>query len=141
LPIEIKEREMTTTTRKIRVLIAKTSLDGHWRGVATVAHFLSDAGMEVVYGGQLTAAQIADAAVQEDVDVIGLNIGGRFGHVRELVEMLREKGLGNRLIIAGGPIQNVDIPELKEIGVAEVFPTGAKLEDIVDYIKENVSAT
>ena len=129
---------MTTTTKKIRVLIAKTSLDGHWRGVATVAYVLKDAGMEIIYGGQLTAAQIVEAALQEDVDVIGLNIGGRFGHIRDMVGMMKEKGIGDKLIVAGGPIQKQDIPELKEIGVAEVFPTGSNTDDIVDYIREHV---
>ena len=129
---------MATATKKIRVLLAKTSLDGHWRGVVIVAYVLKDAGMEVIYGGQLTAAQIVEAALQEDVDVIGLNIGGRFGHIRDMVEMLREKGIGNILIIAGGPIQKLDIPELKEIGVAEVFPTGSATQDIVTYVLENV---
>jgi len=130
---------MATAAGKIRVLIAKTSLDGHWRGVVTVAAALRDAGMEVVYGGQATAAQIAQIALQEDVNVIGLNIGGRFGHVGDLMEMLKEKGMTDVLVVAGGPLLKEDIPELKQLGVAEVFPSGSKTKDIVAYISENVS--
>jgi len=130
-----------TPAKNIRVLIAKTSLDGHWRGVATVAQALRDGGMEVVYGGQLTAAQIAQAALQEDVDVIGLNIGGRFGHIGELMRMLKEKGMSNVLVIAGGPLLKEDIPELKQIGIAEVFPTGSDLKDIVAYVQRNARPT
>lgn len=125
---------MKAPTKKIRVLIAKTSLDGHWRGVATVASALRDAGMEVVYGGQLTAAQTVQAAQQEDVDVIGLNIGGRFAHVGEMLQMLREKGMNDRLVIAGGPLLEEDIPALKALGIAEVFPTGSNTKEIAAYI-------
>jgi len=119
------------------MLIAKTSLDGHWRGVATVAAAFRDAGIEVVYGGQATSDQIVQAALQEDVDVIGLNIGGRFGHVGELIEKLKEKNMGHILIIAGGPLLKVDIPELKKLGVAEVFPTGSATKDMVAFVLEN----
>jgi len=130
---------MNTSRKTIRVLLAKTSLDGHWRGVVTVASAFKDAGMEVVYGGQATAEQIVQAAIQEDVDVIGLNIGGRFGHVGEMIRMLKEKGMDDILIIAGGPLLKEDIPELKQLGVAEVFPSGSKTKDIVAYVLENVS--
>jgi methylmalonyl-CoA mutase C-terminal domain/subunit len=95
--------------------------------------------MEVVYGGQATAAQIVQAAIQEDVDVIGLNIGGRFGHVGEMIRMLKENGMDDILIIAGGPLLKEDIPELKQLGVAEVFPSGSKTKEIVAYVLENVS--
>jgi methylmalonyl-CoA mutase C-terminal domain/subunit len=125
---------MDTARKKIRVLLAKTSLDGHWRGVVTVSSAFRDAGMEVVYIGQATAAQIAQAAIQEDVDVLGLNIGGRFGHVGELIKMLKEKDMEDILIVAGGPLLKEDIPELKQLGVAEVFPSGSKIKDIVDYV-------
>ena len=130
---------MGTPKEKIRVLIAKTSLDGHWRGVVTVAAALRDAGMEVIYAGQATKSQILQTALQEDVDVIGLNIGGRFGHVGELIQMLREEGLGEVLIVAGGPLIKEDIPELKQLGIAEVFLPGSRTQDIVAYIMENVS--
>lgn len=132
-------KEMASSKEKIRVLMAKTSLDGHWRGVVTVAAALRNAGMEVIYAGQATKTQILQAALQEDVDVIGLNIGGRFGHVGALIQMLKEKGLGDLLVIAGGPLIKEDIPELKQLGVAEVFLPGSKTQDIVAYVFENVS--
>lgn len=128
---------MESSPKKIRVLMAKTSLDGHWRGVVTVAAAFRDAGMEVVYAGQATAAQILQAAMQEDVDVIGLNIGGRFGHIGDLIQMLKDKGMGDILIVAGGPLLDEDVPELKKLGVAEVFPSGSKTKDIVSFVLEN----
>lgn len=127
---------MPAEGRRIKVLLAKTSLDGHWRGVAMVATALRDAGMEVIYGGMLTPQQIAEAAAQEDVDVIGLNIGGRYGTVRELMQILKEKRLTDKLIIAGGTIPRDDIPLLKEMGIHEVFPPGSPLEAIVDYVRK-----
>ena len=86
-----------------------------------------------------TAEQIVQAALQEDVDVVGLNIGGRFGHVEEMIQMLKEKGMNHVLIIAGGPLLKEDIPELKQLGVAEVFPSGSATKEIVSYVLENVS--
>ena len=130
---------MASSKDKIRVLIAKTSLDGHWRGVVTVAAALRDAGMEVIYAGQATKTQILQSALQEDVDVIGLNIGGRFGHIAELIQMLKQEGLGDVLIIAGGPLIKEDIPELKKLGIHEVFLPGSRTQDIVAYVLENVA--
>jgi methylmalonyl-CoA mutase C-terminal domain/subunit len=130
---------METAGKKIRVLIAKTSLDGHWRGVVTVAAAFRNAGMEVVYAGQATAEQILQTALQEDVDVVGLNIGGRFGHVGELIQMLKDNSMGDLLVVAGGPLLTVDIPELKRLGVAEVFPSGSKTKDIVAFVQENAT--
>src|SRR3990170_540975 len=86
---------MSSRARPIKVLMAKTSLDGHWRGIAVVTAALRDAGMEVVYGGQLTPKEILAAAIHEDVDVVGLHIGGRYGSVKEFMDMLHQKGLGN----------------------------------------------
>lgn len=128
---------MTSEGKPIKVLMVKTSLDGHWRGVAVVSVALRDAGMEVVYGGPLTAKEIAAAAVQEDVDVVGLNIGGRYGSVKETVETLRSSGLGNVLVVAGGAIPPEDIPMLKEMGIAEVFPPGSNTEAIVRFLRDN----
>ena len=130
---------MTSQEKPIKVLMAKTSLDGHWRGVAVVTTALRDAGMEVVYGGQLTPKEIVSAAIQEDVDVVGLNIGGRYGSVHEVMEMLRGGGLGNVLVVAGGTIPPEDIPMLKEMGVAEVFPPGSETDAIVRFVRNNVS--
>lgn len=128
---------MDVESKAIKVLMAKTSLDGHWRGVAVVATALRDAGMEVIYGGALTPQQIAEAAIQEDVDVIGLNIGGRYGVVERLMELLREREVRDVLIVAGGTIPDDDIPHLKELGIAEVFPPGSNTERIAQYIKEH----
>ncbi|MDP7239828.1 MAG: cobalamin-dependent protein [Dehalococcoidia bacterium] len=125
--------------RPIKVLMAKTSLDGHWRGVAVVTTALRDAGMEVTYGGMLTAKQIAEAAMQEDVDVIGLNIGGRLGAVEEVTKLLKEKGMGDRLVVAGGTIPQEDFEYLHSIGVAGIFPPGSPLGSIVDFVQQHVN--
>lgn len=125
--------------RKIRVLIAKTSLDGHWRGVAVVTSALRDAGMEVIYGGILKPAEIAEAAAQEDVDVVGLNIGGRYYFVRELMRILKEKELDHILVVAGGTVPREDVRPLKDLGVAGVFPPGSTLDSIVDFIRKEMA--
>lgn len=122
----------------IKVLMAKTSLDGHWRGVVVVSAALRDAGMEVVYAGALTPEQIVEAASQEDVDVVGLNIGGRYGAVERVMALLHEKGMGDVLVVAGGTIPDDDIPFLKEIGIAAVYPPGSKTAHIVEFIKERL---
>jgi methylmalonyl-CoA mutase C-terminal domain/subunit len=121
-----------------KVLMAKTSLDGHWRGIAMVATALRDAGMEVIYAGELTAEQIVNAAVQEDVDVIGLNIGGRYAIVERSMALLREKGLSNMVVVAGGTIPPEDIEVLIGMGVDGVFPPGSRLDDIVAFIEQRV---
>ena len=131
---------MAQDKKTIKVLIAKTSLDGHWRGVAMVTTALRNAGMEVIYGGMITPQQIVETAVQEDVDVIGLNIGGRHAYIELMFELLREKGMDNVLVVAGGVIPPEDIPVLKEMGIAGVFPPGSLLEDIAAFIKENAPA-
>jgi methylmalonyl-CoA mutase C-terminal domain/subunit len=130
---------MSSENRIIKVLMAKTALDGHWRGVYVVTVALRDAGMEVVYGGDLNPYQIVATAIQEDVDVIGLNIGGRYHQIRVVMEQLREKGVHDVLVIAGGHVPREDIPTLKEMGIAEVFPPGSSLDSIVNFIKENVT--
>lgn len=101
---------MRVVSRPIRVLIAQTSLDGHWRGMAVVASALRDAGMEVIFGGQLTAGEILRAILEEDVDVVGLHIGGRYGSVKRLLDMLQRQELQHVLVIAGGTIPPEDIP-------------------------------
>lgn len=123
--------------RAIKVLMAKTSLDGHWRGVAMVTTALRDAGMEVIYGGMIVPKQIVETAVQEDVDVIGLNIGGRHAGVKEMFMLMKEKGMDNVLVVAGGVVPPEDVPILKEMGVSGVFPPGSSLDDIVAFIREN----
>ena len=127
-----------TKGKPIKVLMAKTSLDGHWRGIAMVATALRDAGMEVIYAGELTAEQIINAAVQEDVDVIGLNIGGRYAIAERSIALLKEKGLSNMVVVAGGTIQPEDIDVLREMGMDGVFPPGSRLDDIVAFIEQRV---
>jgi len=127
-----------TKGKPVKVLMAKTSLDGHWRGIAIVSTALRDAGMEVIYAGELTAEQIVNAAVQEDVDVIGLNIGGRYGIVERSMALLRKKGLSNMVVVAGGTIPPEDIEVLIGMGVDGVFPPGSRLDDIVAFIEQRV---
>lgn len=127
--------------RKIRVVIAKPGLDGHDRGAKVIARALRDAGMEVIYTGlRQTPEQIAAAALQEDADVIGLSIlSGAHMHVcPRLMELLKEKGLDDVLVLVGGIIPDVDIPKLKEMGVKGIFLPGSPMQDIVDYINGHV---
>jgi len=123
----------------IRVLIAKPGLDGHDRGAKVVAKALKDAGMEVIYTGlHQTADQIANVALQEGVDVIGLSIlsGAHVSLVGKLIEKLKEKGiLDDTLLLVGGNIPRKDIGTLRDMGVAQTFPTGSDLDDIVVFIK------
>jgi methylmalonyl-CoA mutase C-terminal domain/subunit len=127
--------------KRIRVLVAKPGLDGHDRGAKVIAQALRDGGMEVVYTGlRQTPEQIVSAALQEDVDVVGMSIlSGAHGTLfPEVVNLLREKGAGDVLVVGGGIIPEDDIPALKEAGVAEIFGPGTPLESVVKYIKENV---
>jgi len=126
--------------RKIRVLIAKPGLNSHDRGAKVVARALRDAGMEVIYTGlRQTPEQIVETAIQEDVDVIGISLlsGAHMAHIPRIMQLLKEKGLTDVLVIAGGTIPEEDIPKLKEIGVKEVFPPGTPLEKIVKFVLEN----
>ena len=127
--------------RKIRVVIAKPGLDGHDRGAKVIARALRDAGMEVIYTGlRQTPEQIAAAALQEDADVIGLSIlSGAHMHVcPRLMQLLRDKGLDDVLVLVGGIIPDVDIPKLRDMGVKGIFLPGSPLQDIVDYINGHV---
>ncbi|MEM3090925.1 MAG: cobalamin B12-binding domain-containing protein [Candidatus Bathyarchaeia archaeon] len=126
--------------RKIRVLIAKPGLDSHDRGAKVVARALRDAGMEVIYTGlRQTPEQIAETALQEDVDVIGLSIlsGAHMALFPRIMELLKEKGITDVLVFAGGIIPEEDIPELKKIGIKEVFGPGTPTETIIKYVLEN----
>ena len=125
------------TEEKIRVLVAKPGLDGHDRGAKVVARVLRDAGMEVIYTGlRQTPEMIAEAALQEDVDVVGLSIlsGAHMELFPVIMETLKEKGV-KAIVIAGGIIPEEDVPALKEIGVEAVFGPGASTQDIAEYIK------
>jgi methylmalonyl-CoA mutase, C-terminal domain len=124
----------------VRVLIAKPGLDGHDRGAKVLVRALRDAGFEVVYTGLFqTPEMIASAALQEDVEVIGLSIlsGAHMALFPRIMDELRERGLDDVLVIAGGTIPKADIPRIKELGVAEVFGPGTRLATIVDYIRDN----
>ncbi|OGF66885.1 MAG: methylmalonyl-CoA mutase [Candidatus Fischerbacteria bacterium RBG_13_37_8] len=127
--------------KKIRVLIAKPGLDGHDRGAKIVARALRDAGMEVIYTGlRQTPEQIVNAALQEDVDVIGLSIlsGAHLSLVPSVIEMLKTKNMEDVMVIVGGIVPDVDIPKLKAIGVKEIFLPGTTTTDIVAFITDAV---
>ena len=127
--------------KKIRVLAAKPGLDGHDRGVKVVTSALMDAGMEVVYTGlRQTPTQIVEAAIQEDVDVIAMSIlsGAHDYLFPKVMELLKEKGVDDILVLGGGIIPDEDIPALKDVGIAEIFGPGTSTEDIVKYIQDNI---
>jgi methylmalonyl-CoA mutase C-terminal domain/subunit len=129
--------------RPIRVLIAKPGLDGHDRGAKIIARALRDAGMEVIYSGlRQTPAQIAAAAVQEDVDVVGLSIlsGAHNVLFPEILRELKERGGEDILVLAGGIIPDKDIPNLKALGVREIFLPGTPTQTLVDYIQREAGA-
>ncbi len=126
---------------RIRVLVAKPGLDGHDRGAKIVARALRDAGMEVIYTGlRQTPEQIAIAALQEDVDAIGISIlsGAHNTILPRICELLRAQGMDDVLLIVGGIIPDEDIPRLKQAGVTEVFQPGASTQEIVDFIRAHV---
>ncbi len=128
--------------KKIRVLIAKPGLDGHDRGAKVVARALRDAGMEVIYTGlRQTPEMIVEAALQEDVDVVGLSIlsGAHTTLLPRIVNLLKENGLDDVLVVAGGIIPDEDVPVLKEMGVRGIFGPGTSTEDIVQFIREEVN--
>lgn len=129
--------------RKIRVLIAKPGLDGHDRGAKVVARALRDAGMEVIYTGlRQTPEMIVEAALQEDVDVIGLSIlsGAHMALVPRVFELLRAEGLSDVIVIVGGIIPDDDLPALREMGVSAVFGPGTNTEDTIAHIRSAVAA-
>jgi methylmalonyl-CoA mutase C-terminal domain/subunit len=129
--------------KKIRVVIAKPGLDGHDRGAKVIARALRDAGMEVIYTGlRQTPEQIVAAALQEDADVIGLSIlsGAHNAICPRLMDLLREKGLEDVLVVVGGIIPDADLPALQAIGVSAVFRPGTSMQDIIDFITARIDA-
>ena len=129
------------SNRKIRVLVAKPGLDGHDRGAKVIARALRDAGMEVIYTGlRQTPEMIAAAALQEDVDAVGVSIlsGAHNTLCPRIVQLLREKGMDNVLVLVGGIVPQEDLPKLKSQGVAEVFLPGTNTDDIVKFLHANV---
>lgn len=127
--------------RKIRVLVAKPGLDGHDRGAKVVARALRDAGMEVIYTGlHQTAEMVVKTAIQEDVDVIGLSLlsGAHMTLFRDVTKILKEKDMEDVLVVGGGIIPEEDVPELNKAGIKGVFGPGTPMEDIIEFIRENV---
>lgn len=125
--------------RPVRILVAKPGLDGHDRGAKIIARALRDAGMEVIYTGlHQTPEQIAETVIQEDADAVGLSIlsGAHMTLVPKVIELLEAQGVDDVLVTVGGTIPADDIPELKRLGVAEVFTPGAPTDEVVDFIRE-----
>ena len=128
------------TDERIRVLLAKPGLDGHDRGVKVIARALRDAGMEVIYTGlRQTPEMVVSAALQEDVDVIGLSIlsGAHMTLFPRVVELAREAGLDDVIVFGGGIIPDEDVPRLKALGVSAVFTPGARMDEIIEFIRNN----
>jgi methylmalonyl-CoA mutase, C-terminal domain len=127
--------------RPIRVLIAKPGLDGHDRGAKVIARALRDAGMEVIYTGlRQTGPMIVNAAIQEDVDAVGLSVlsGAHMHYFREVVEGLRDQGAADILVFGGGIVPDQDRPALTELGVGAIFTPGANTRDVVEYLRREV---
>ncbi len=135
-----RARPRLSMSNKIRVIVAKPGLDGHDRGAKVISRALRDEGMEVIYTGlRQTPEQIVQAALQEDAGVIGLSIlSGAHNHVcPRVMELLREKGLDDVLVVVGGIIPDVDLPGLRELGIEGVFQPGTPMRDIVTFIREH----
>jgi methylmalonyl-CoA mutase C-terminal domain/subunit len=131
-----------SSTKKIRVVVAKPGLDGHDRGAKIIARALRDAGMEVIYTGlHQTPEQIVETVLQEDADAVGLSIlsGAHMTLVPKVIELLAEQDAGDVVVTVGGTIPAQDIEELKELGVAEVFTPGAPTQAIIDFIQGAVT--
>ncbi|MFW9818239.1 MAG: cobalamin B12-binding domain-containing protein [Candidatus Thorarchaeota archaeon] len=127
--------------KKIRVLMSKPGIDGHWRGGIVVSRAIRDAGMELIFGGFQNTQQIVESAIQEDVDVIGLSIhsGAHFAYTQQVIDLLEERGvLDDIMILVGGVVPAKDFSKLKEMGVANVYGPGSMTSDIVEFIKTHV---
>jgi len=127
---------------KYRVIVAKPGLDGHDRGAKIVARALRDAGFEVIYTGlHQTPEQIAETAIQEDADAVGLSVlsGAHMTLFRRVIELLAERGADDIVVFGGGIIPDGDIPELEKLGVAKIFTPGATTQSIVDWVRANVA--
>jgi len=127
------------SARKIRILTAKVGLDGHDRGVKVISRALRDAGVEVIYTGlHQTPAMVVEAAIQEDVDGIGISLlsGAHMTLFPEVLRLLRERGAGDIVVFGGGIIPDEDIPPLREMGVSRIFGPGTSLDDVVAFVNE-----
>jgi methylmalonyl-CoA mutase C-terminal domain/subunit len=134
--------DASDSKRKIRVVVAKPGLDGHDRGAKIIARALRDAGMEVIYTGlHQTPEQIAETVIQEDADAVGLSIlsGAHMTLVPRVVELLAAQDIDDVVITVGGTIPADDVPELKKLGVAEVFTPGASTDEIVEFVRAGVA--
>ncbi len=134
-------QERSATGRKIRVVVAKPGLDGHDRGAKIIARALRDAGMEVIYTGlHQTPEQIVETVIQEDADAVGLSIlsGAHMTLVPRIAALLKEQGVDDVVLVVGGTIPADDIPELKDLGVSEIFTPGAPVQEIIDFIEKSV---
>lgn len=121
--------------------MSKPGIDGHWRGGIVVSRAIRDAGMELIFGGFQNVNQIVEAAIQEDVDIIGLSIhsGAHFAYTQEVIDLLKERGVfDNIMILVGGVIPAKDFAKLREMGVANVYGPGSLTKDIVEFIRNNV---
>ena len=130
--------------RKLRVLIAKPGLDGHDRGAKVIARALRDAGMEVIYTGlRQTSDMIVSAAVQEDVDVVGLSVlsGAHLHYFQEVTDKLRSRGADDILVFGGGIVPDEDLPKLRAMGVATIFTPGTSTQDVVKFLREALPET
>jgi methylmalonyl-CoA mutase C-terminal domain/subunit len=128
-------------TERIRVLVAKPGLDGHDRGAKIIARAFRDAGFEVIYTGlRQTPEQVVTAALQEDVDVVGLSVlsGAHMSLCPRIMELMKKEKLDDVLVVVGGIIPDLDIPKLKALGIREVFQPGVSTQDIIDYVRRNV---
>jgi len=131
-------------SERIRIVVAKPGLDGHDRGAKVVARALRDAGMEVIYTGlHQTPEQIVETVIQEDADCVGLSVlsGAHMTLFARLMQLLAEREATDVVVFGGGIIPEADIPEIKKIGVSKVFTPGATMEDIVNWVRDNVGAS
>jgi methylmalonyl-CoA mutase C-terminal domain/subunit len=136
-------QDRPATGRKIRVVVAKPGLDGHDRGAKIIARALRDAGMEVIYTGlHQTPEQIVETVIQEDADAVGLSIlsGAHMTLVPRIAALLNEQGVEDVVLVVGGTIPADDIPELKRLGVSEIFTPGSPVQEIIDFIQNSVDS-
>ena len=125
--------------KKIKILMAKPGMEGHWRGMMAVSKALRDAGMEIVYGGNMMPSEIAKTAVQEDVEIVGLSIlSANYMRLTQVtIDELKKAGRGDAMVLLGGIIYEEDFDALKKMGIAGIFLPGTPLEDIVKFVKDN----
>ena len=136
-------QERSRSGRKIRVVVAKPGLDGHDRGAKIIARALRDAGMEVIYTGlHQTPEQIVETVLQEDADAVGLSIlsGAHMTLVPRIARLLKDQGAEEVVLVVGGTIPSDDVPDLKKLGVAEIFTPGSSVQEIIDFIRAAVPA-